>query len=244
VAGGSFVSLLDPPAAARDAARGCRNVHTYPVLAGPPGQRAVMLSSPIIMYDHPQVAPESPGDLHDATEIDEILSLRALTMTEAEKSEARATDRRAAAILDRVETMPPEVMSRLHGAVRSLRPAASRPPPAAGDPGEPFARPSAPWWDPGADASVSPETDSAVVAGVRLAKGSMVRLRPRGSGTDPQDMFLRGRDARVEAVLLDVDGSVHLAVTLADDPGADLNQWYGRFRYFSPDEVEPLATDS
>jgi hypothetical protein len=205
--GGSFVSLLDPPPAAQRAARGCVNVHTFPVLAGQPGERAVMLSSPIILYDHPQIAPESPGDLHDATEIDEILSLRALTLTDAEKREARATDERAAAILDRVETMPPEVMSRLHGAVRSLRPLA----------------------------------DSVLVAGVRLAEGSRVRLRPRASGTDPQDMFLTGRTARVEAVLTDVDGARQLAVTVDDDPGADLNRWYGRYRYFSPDEVEPLA---
>jgi hypothetical protein len=54
-------------------------------------------------------------------------------------------------------------------------------------------------------------------------------------------MFLAGRTARVEAVLLDVDGSRQLAVTLEDDPGAELDRWYGRFRYFSPAEIEPLA---
>ncbi|MBV9381447.1 MAG: hypothetical protein JO242_12340 [Streptosporangiaceae bacterium] len=219
------MSLLEPPPAAREAARACANVHTFPVLAAPEGQRAVMLSSPIIMYDHPRVSPESPGDLFDATEIDEILTLRTLTMTEAEKKEARATDPRAAAILDRVEATPPEGLSRLHGALRSRR----------------RDRRAEPWWDPGADAGVSPETDSVVVAGIPVAKGSRVRLRPRLRGADPQDMFLVGREARVEAVLHDVDGSVHLATTLADDPGADLHRWYGRFRYFSPDEVEPLT---
>ncbi len=122
VRGGSFLSLLDPPAWAAAAARVCRNVHTFPVLAGDPAARDVMLSSPILMYDHPQVSPESPGDLFDATEIDEILSLRTLTLTEGEKREARATDPRAAAIVDRVEAFPREVMERLHGAIRSLRP--------------------------------------------------------------------------------------------------------------------------
>jgi hypothetical protein len=122
VRGGAFLSLLDPPAWAAAAARECRNVHTFPVLAGDPDSRDVLLSSPILMYDHPQVSPESPGDLFDATEIDEILSLRTLTLTDEEKSEARATDARAAAILDRVDTLPQEVMQRLHGAVRSLRP--------------------------------------------------------------------------------------------------------------------------
>jgi hypothetical protein len=97
-----------------------------------------------------------------------------------------------------------------------------------------------PWWDPGADASVSPDTDSVMVDGVPVARGSRVRLRPRLRGTDPQDRFLEGRTALVEAVLLDVDGAHHLAVTLEDDPAAELNQWYGRYRYFAPDEVQPL----
>ena len=84
----------------------------------------MVLSSPIILYDHPAVAPESPGDLFDSTEIDEILALRVLTLTDDEKAEARGTDPRAAAIVDRVDDMPPEVWERLHGAVRSIEPAA------------------------------------------------------------------------------------------------------------------------
>ena len=54
-------------------------------------------------------------------------------------------------------------------------------------------------------------------------------------------MFLEGRTARVEAVLLDVDDDRHVAVMLDDDPGADLHQWYGRYHYFAPDEVVPLG---
>jgi hypothetical protein len=226
VRGGAFVSLLDPPAWAEAAARDCSNVHTYPVLAGEEGRRDLVLSSPILLYDHPRVAPESPGDLHDATEIDEILSLRTLTLTDEEKREARATDPRAAAILDRVDTMPPEVLGRLHGTVRSMSAVtigAGRDEP----PGDDGTRPESP--------------DAVEVNGVRVTKGSRVRLRPRTRGTDPQDAFLDGRVARVESVLVDVDGEQHLAVTLEDDPGADLHRWYGRFRYFSPREVDPLA---
>ncbi|HEY3893832.1 MAG TPA: hypothetical protein VGL88_00530 [Pseudonocardiaceae bacterium] len=123
VRGGSFLSLLDPPAWAAPAAKECRNVHTFPVLAGDPKSSDVMLSSPILMdYDHPKVSPESPGDLFDATEIDEILSLRTLTLTDEEKREARATDPRAAAIIDRVDTIPQDAFERLHGVIRSLRP--------------------------------------------------------------------------------------------------------------------------
>jgi hypothetical protein len=128
VRGGSFLSLLDPPAWAAAAAKNCRNVHTFPVLAGDPETRDVMLSAPILMdSDYPRVSPESPGDLCDATEIDEILSLRTLTLTDEEKREARATDPRAAAIIDRVEEFPHEVWERLHGAVRSLRSAPDPP---------------------------------------------------------------------------------------------------------------------
>src|SRR4029077_7208653 len=215
--GGAFLSLLDPPAWAADAAAGCKNLFTFPVLAGRQGRRDVGLSSPIIMYDHPGVAPESPGDLFDAGEIDEILSLRTLTLTDEEKREARATDPRAKPIVDRVDALPREVFARLHGAVRSLRPVAEQ---------------DAPWWDPAADRSVSAEDDAVIVDGVRVTRGSRVRLAPRRSGTDAHDVFLRDRTARVTAVLLDVDDDRHVAVVLDDDPGADLHEWYGRYYYF------------
>lgn len=226
---GVFLSLLDPPEWAKPAAEACQNLHTWPVLIGDEGRRDAMLSSPIILYDHPTIAPESPGDLFDATEIDEILTLRTMALTEDEKREARATDERAAAIIDRVDNMPPELLERLHGAVRYLK----------GVEGTEEEEPElVPWWDPGADRTVSPETDGVVVAGVTVARGSRVRLRP-GQRADAQDMFLAGRLATVEAVFLDVDGNRHLAVTLDEDPAADLQRWHGRFLYFSPDEVEP-----
>jgi hypothetical protein len=31
---------------------------------------------------------------------------------------------------------------------------------------------------------------------------------------------------------------------LLDDPAAEMHEWYGRFLYFAPDEVEPLPPDS
>jgi hypothetical protein len=233
---GVFLSLLDPPAWAKPAAEACQNVNTWPVLIGEEGRRDAMLSSPIILYDHPTIAPESPGDLFDATEIDEILTLRTMALTEDEKREARATDERAAAIIDRVDNMPPELLERLHGAVRYLKGVEGA---EAGPEAGPQAPELVPWWDPGADRTVSPETDGVVVAGVTVAKGSRVRLRPGQRRADAQDMFLAGRLATVEAVFLDVDGNRHLAVTLDEDPAADLQRWHGRYLYFSPDEVEP-----
>lgn len=224
---GAFLSVTDPPEWAKAAVGECRNEHTWPVLAGPPGRAQVLLSSPIILEDHPLVAPESLGALYDATEIDEILALRTAALTEREKREARGTDERARAVIDLADSMPPEVLERLHGAVRGLREI-------TGD------DPDQPWWDPGNDPEVDPDRDRVVVDGREVGAGSRVLLRPGRRRTDAQDLFLHGRTAVVEAVLHDVDGSVHLAVTVEDDPGADLWRAQGRFRYFQPDEVTPL----
>jgi hypothetical protein len=121
--GGEFVSSLDPPASLKKIVSECVNVGTWPVLVGEEGQRDAMLSSPIILYDYPQIAPESPGDLFDGTEIDEILALRILTLTDDEKHEMRHADPRARQILERTEMMPAEHFMKLHGALRGLRPA-------------------------------------------------------------------------------------------------------------------------
>lgn len=236
--GASFVSQLDPPVWAAPFVQACRNDGLFPVLAGPPGQSRVMLSSPIILYDHPELAPQSEAAFFDALEIDELLSLRTLTLSEAEKREMRGTDPRVAALLDQVEDMPDELWDRLHGTVRYLDSmtggATTGGARAAG-----AAPPEDPWWDPAGDASVDPERDAVRIAGVDVRRGSRVVLRPSGRA-DAHDIFLAGRTARVAAVLLDVDGRHHLAVTLDDDPGADLMAAHGRYLYFAPDEVEPI----
>jgi hypothetical protein len=115
---GEFVSLLEPPARLREAAAECHNQGAWPVLVGAAGERNTVLSSPIILYDYPAIAPESPGELFDSTEIDEILTLRVLTMTEEEKNEARRTDERARRIIERAETLSPEQFAKLHGTFR------------------------------------------------------------------------------------------------------------------------------
>jgi hypothetical protein len=120
VRGGEFVSLLDPPENLRDAASQCHNVGVWPVLIGDEGVRDTMLSSPIIVYDYPRIAPESAGDLFDATEIDEILSLRIMTLTDEEKAEVRRSDERARRLLERTESLSAEAMMRLHGTMRKV----------------------------------------------------------------------------------------------------------------------------
>jgi hypothetical protein len=118
---GRFVSLLDPPENLKDVVASCRNSGIWPVLVGAEGQRDTMLASPIILYDYPQVAPESQGDFFDGAEIDEILALRILTMTDAEKHEMRHADERARQMLQRTENLPMEHLMKLHGTLRELR---------------------------------------------------------------------------------------------------------------------------
>src|SRR5580692_7285025 len=156
------------------------------------------------------------------------------------------------------------MIERMHGAIRYLRsvpgagsaaPGSAADGPAGlaglgalgdlGDPGQPaiLDRPQVPWWDPGSDSSVSPETDHVIIGGVRVARGSRVRMRPGARRADAQDLFLAGRTALVEAVLFDVDGHAHLALLPDDDPDADIHRGQGRFLYFAPDEIEPLGAD-
>jgi hypothetical protein len=237
VSGGTFASMTDPPAHLRDAVKASVNRNTWPVLVGEPGGADVVLSSPIILPDHPEIAPESPGDLFDATEIDEILTLRIMTLTDDEKRSARATDPRARRIIDRADAMPPEMLDKLHGAIRYLRggPAgrsAESPPTESGTPGA---------WDP--EARIEPEVATIQIRGHDVGKGSSVRIQPRRRA-DAMDLFLAGRVATVEAIFETVDDETHVAVTIDDDPATDLHRAYGRFFYFGPDELEPLATTS
>jgi hypothetical protein len=208
---GKFISLLEPPSWATEAADSCVNLHTWPVLVGEKEHANLMLSAPIILYDYPRVAPESSGDFFDATEIDELLALRTMTLTDLEKREAKFTDGRGAAVLNRVEAMPAETFARMHGTMRELR------------------------------GTTRTEDKAVSVGGVQITRGSKVRLCSGRRRADAQDMFLDGRVGVVERILCDSENKTYLAVTLIDDPAAELHQWYGRFLYFSPDEVEPFG---
>jgi len=280
-----FVSLLEPPEQAIAAAAACQQHRCWPVLAGAPGDTDVVLASPIILYDYPEIADQSAGALFDSTEIDEILTLRVMTLTDQEKAEARATDPRAAEIIDRCEQMSPETLQQLHGILRDPHAAVDAAlaaemtrfdPSPYGAPADQaglaaemkmfdipvFSTPreddaeeadvrnvdpplfetgDVPWWDPAADASVAPDVDAVMINGVSVAKDSLVRVHP-SVRADAQDMFFADQTARVTAVLSDVDGNVHVAVVLVDDPAADMHDWYGRYLYFAPEELEPLGT--
>lgn len=262
-----FLSVIDPPEWAAAAAASCSQHRCWPVLAGPEGQRDVLLLSPIILYDHPAVAPESTVELFDATEIDEILTLRVLTLTDAEKAEARSTDARAAAIIERCENMTAEELQQLHGILRNPHAGAPRGPGSIGGDGFPgpavpaypefsvpeFSVPGdaesgtdadtgagTPWWDPARDAAVDPGSDTVFIDGVPISRGSRVRVVPLRRA-DAQDLFFAGKSGRVTGVHFDVDGGTHVAVVLEADPAAELQEWYGRYLYFAPEELVPLT---
>jgi hypothetical protein len=213
VTDGELVSLVDPPPALRAAADACRNAGAWPVLVGPAGAHDTALCAPIILPDYPEVAPESPGDLFDGLEIDEILSLRILTLTDEERAEA-SRDPRVAALIARTQSLDPEALGRLHGALREPR----------GD----LPRHDAP-------------PRALRIGDTEVGPGARVVLRPQRR-SDILDLVLAGRAATVVSVEQDWDGQSYVTVTVDDDPGRDLGAEGkpGHRFFFAPDEVEPV----
>jgi hypothetical protein len=215
--GGEFVSLLDPPEHLRKATEACNNQGTWPVLAGAEGARDTMLSSPIILYDYPRVAPESNCAFFDGAEIDELLTLRVLTLTDEEKREMAAADPRTRGILARCEALTRTEHGNLHGVFRV--PQGERTPP-----------------NSTCRTAQDGEND--------LSVGHHVRLKPKTRG-DVLDIALKGKAAVVESIERDFEGRTYLAVTLLDDPGGDFGAsgFPGHRFYFSLDEVEPIERE-
>ena len=225
---GEFVSLMDPPEELAGFAEECENVKTWPVLAGEEGDKRTILSSPIILYDYPKIAPESPGDLFDGGEIDQLLTLSILSLTDEEKKEARATDPRVREILDRSEALTNEQFMSLHGAVRGFQ----RPHPE--EQIDPFE----------VEGLQGPAPSSVVVGNTEVRSGSRVRLWPR-AGRDIFDLALTGKTALVEKIEQDFEDRILLAVSVEEDPGRELVGMpvLGHRFFFSPEEVEPLEGD-
>lgn len=200
--GGELLSAIDPPDDALAAAASCTSTRTYPVLVGSPGSHDLVLCAPFILQDHPQIAPESAGDLCDAGEIDELLLLRTRMLTDDEKREARASGPRAAAIVDRADALADDVLANMHGATRDI-----------------------------SDGEMTPRCAT-------FAVGNKVRLRTPVRRSDAQDLLYAGHVATVVDIKQDVDGTLFYAVTIDDDPAAELHDWYGRYHYYRDDEVE------
>jgi hydrogenase maturation protease len=221
VAGGECISLLDPPGQYLQAAKECSQIGSWPVLVGDKnkGERDLMLSSPIILYDYPRIAPESPGDLFDGSEIDEILTLRIQTLTDAEKLEMRQVDQHARRLLERTENLSERELLKLHGVMRPLH---------TNSLDEEFFNPKKPLQE-------------ITIAGVALKAGDRVRIKPKRRA-DVMDIALDGRIAVIESVLQDVDDQVQLALVLEDDPGRDLGltRQPGHRFFYGADEIVPV----
>jgi hypothetical protein len=244
VEGGAFVSLLEPPGELEAQARACTQEGVFPVLAGEAGDRSRVLCSPIILYDYPEVAPESAGNFFDGTEMDEMLALRVLTLTEEEKEEMRRSDPHARAVLERTETLSDEQLARVHGAVRGLRRMTEHDPAVTSDTAtndtavDMIEQPFDPFGE-------HARVESVRVFGMELHTGDRVRLWPQKKA-DILDMEMEGKVAIIEAIEQDFEDNVQFAVVLEDDPGRDmgmLRQAGHRF-FFSPEEVEPLGMEA
>jgi hypothetical protein len=211
--GGRFASPVTPGLTAAAAVAACEHINIFPVLATPNDD--TVLGATIVLPDHPQIAPESHGDLFDATEIEEALLLHVLALSDPERESIAQQDPKVREMLARAEAEGPEALKRLHGRVTvSELPPVHRPGPA--------------------DVAGEPAIE---VGGVTFRRGAKVRLCP-GSGAAPQDGVWAGRTATIERIYRDYEDGVHLAVTVDDDPGQELMRDIGRYLYFKPAEVE------
>jgi hypothetical protein len=210
VEGGRFISQLDAP---------CESVNTWPVLASP--EDDVMLGAAIILPDHPQIAPESSGNLFDNTEIEEALVLHVQVLSDEERAEIERSDPAVREMIERASAVTSEERLKLHGRVELRDPVTTEPP-----------HPSADVRDPTLGL---PEVE---VDGVTFHRGGRVVVRP-GLDADLQARMLEGRIVTVERIFRDYDGRVHLGVSV-DQPGQEIMRDTGRFLWFFPPEVEVL----
>jgi hypothetical protein len=208
VRSGRFMSPLEPGAA-------CENVNTWPVLATP--EDDVMLGASIVLPDHPQIAPESRGNLFDGTEIEEALLLHIHALSDEERAEIEEQDPAVREMVERAAATTPDDIGALHGRVTLSPP-----------------KPSAAVKDPSAGER------SALVNGELVSKGGKVVIRP-GADADLHARMLDGRTATVERIFVDYDEKVYLAVTVDDDPGQELMRETGRFLFFFAPEVEVVT---
>jgi hypothetical protein len=202
--GGRFDSPLE--------AQGAESVNTYPVLATDADE--VLLGAAIVLPDHPQLAPESRGDLFDGTEIEEALLLHVLALSDDEREQIAQSDPAVRAMVARAAAATPQDIMALHGRTVLSDPAASEEPP-----GE----------------------RTVEVDGVTYRLGDKVVLRLEGR-PDPYDQILDGRIATLERIYYDYEDKLYFGVTVDDDPGQELMRETGRFLFFFVGELEVCQT--
>jgi len=227
VSGGRFVSPLERDGALGEAVQACRSVNSFPVLAT--DEDDAVLGTAIMLPDHPQLAPESRGNLFDNTEIEEALLLHVHALSDQERAEIEVQDPAVREMIARAAATRPEDLMALHGRLQWVEPAGGDRPPEQLTPPTP---PPSVFDTPG--------EERREVAGVTYERGAKVVLRP-ALDRDFFDRMLQGKLATIERIYVDYDDRVHLAVTVDDDPGAGLLRETGRYLFFFPHEVEVLA---
>jgi len=222
--GARFISPTAPPGHAVTANMTCANVNTFPVLAS--HEDDVVLGCAIVLPDHPQLAPESRGDLFDGTEIEEALLLHVLALSDGEVDDIAEQDPAIREMVRRAAATTPEEFAKLRGRV-TIKDVAPDAPPRETLMGMPTF---------GEELRGEQQVN---VSGVTYRLGDHVRLRPQ-PGASAQDHLLDGRCATIERIYIDYSEIVHLCVTVDDDPGQVLMRDIGRYLYFKPDEVEMI----
>ncbi len=217
VTNGRFASPSAPSEHTATAVMTCYAVNTFPVLAA--DDDSVMLGAAIILPDHPQIAPESKGNLFDSTEIEEALRLHLLALSDGEREELKEHDPALREMLERAIASAPHDLTGLHGRVT------------VSEPGTLIGAKDAYGDD------IRGEEQARLADGAIVRRGDQVSLRPE-RGKHAQDHLLTGRTATIERIYVDYDDLVHLCVTVDDDPGQQLMRDIGRYLYFKVDEVE------
>ena len=226
VEGGMFVSPLERDGEAGEAVEASDSVNTFPVLIGE-GDVAV-LGAAIMLPDHPELAPESLGNLFDNTEIEEALLLHVKALSDDEREEITEQDPAVREMIERADKVTKDEMLDLHGRLTFSEPAAE---PADGE------RTNGTQLTPPAGLDVTPGEHELELGAKRVKLGDKVTLRP-GTEGDVYDKMVHGRTATIERIYKGYDDRVYLGVTIDDDPGQDLLRETGRYLFFFADEVE------
>ncbi|MFN2612225.1 MAG: hypothetical protein ABR536_02520 [Solirubrobacterales bacterium] len=219
-----FISPLERDGEAGAAVEASDSFNTFPVLVGKE-DRAV-LGAAIVVPEHPELAPESLGNLFDNTEIEEALLLHVQVLSDDEREQISEQDPAVREMIERAEKTTNDEMMSLHGRLTYTEPE---------DDGRTTTPPTPP---PGMD-EIQGETTTEV-KGATVKRGDTIILRPGTEGA-VEDKMLDGRRATVERIYKGMDERVYLGVTIADVPGQDLLSDTGRFLFFFSDEVELIA---
>ena len=222
--GGGFVSPLERDGVEGAAVEDCDSVNTFPVLVGE-GDAAV-LGATIMLPEHPELAPESLGNLFDNTEIEEALLLHVQALSDDEREDISHQDPAVREMIERADKVTNDEMLGLHGRLTYREPG-----------GEEAERTNGTQLKPPAGLDVTPGEHELEMGAARVRLGDTVVLRP-GTEGDVYDKILDGRTATVERIYKGYDDRVYLGVTVDDDPGQDLLRETGRYLFFFADEVE------